>query len=100
MSISVGSVPAATLRQPVRATAGRAGTTDYFAATATSVPHPPIKGADMRIVVSEFMSIDGVVQAPGGAEEDTDGGFAPGGWSMPYFDPAVRGAGLGDGLHT
>jgi len=30
----------------------------------------------MRIVISEFMSLDGVVQAPGGAEEDTDGGFA------------------------
>jgi hypothetical protein len=41
----------------------------------------------MRIVISEFMSLDGVVQAPGGAEEDTDGGFTNGGWSMPFFDP-------------
>lgn len=35
----------------------------------------------MRIVISEFMSLDGVVQAPGAPEEDTDGGFAHGGWS-------------------
>ena len=45
----------------------------------------------MRVVVYEFMSLDGVVQAPGGPEEDTDGGFAHGGWSMPYFDPEVMG---------
>ena len=37
------------------------------------------------------MSLDGVVQAPGGPEEDTDGGFAHGGWSMPYFDPDAMG---------
>ena len=45
----------------------------------------------MRIVVSDFMSLDGVVQAPGGPQEDTDGGFANGGWSMPYFDVEVMG---------
>ncbi|MEA2828545.1 MAG: hypothetical protein QOG43_2984 [Actinomycetota bacterium] len=45
----------------------------------------------MRIVISEFMSLDGVVQAPGGAKEDTDGGFQHGGWSMPFFDPGVMG---------
>jgi hypothetical protein len=43
-------------------------------------------GADMRIILSDFMSPDGVVPAPGGREEDTDGGFEHGGWSMPYFD--------------
>ena len=45
----------------------------------------------MRIVVIEFMSLDGVVQAPGGPDEDTDGGFVHGGWSHPFFDPAVVG---------
>jgi dihydrofolate reductase len=51
----------------------------------------------MRIIVSEFMSLDGVVQAPGGAEEDTDGGFAHGGWSMPYFDVETMGPAI-DGV--
>ena len=45
----------------------------------------------MQIIVSDFMSLDGVVQAPGGPEEDTDGGFAHGGWSHPYFDVEVMG---------
>jgi dihydrofolate reductase len=49
----------------------------------------------MRVVVNEFMSLDGVVQAPGGPEEDTDGGFAHGGWSMPFFDPEVMGGAIG-----
>ncbi|MFF4218777.1 dihydrofolate reductase family protein [Streptomyces nondiastaticus] len=52
----------------------------------------------MRIVVSEFMSLDGVVQAPGGPEEDTDGGFAHGGWSHPFFDPEVVGGAFADAL--
>jgi dihydrofolate reductase len=54
----------------------------------------------MRVVVNEFMSLDGVVQAPGGAEEDVDGGFAHGGWSMPYFDPEVMGAAIFDGMSS
>jgi len=54
----------------------------------------------VRVVVNEFMSLDGVVQAPGGPEEDTDGGFSHGGWSMPYFDPEVMGAAVVDGMST
>jgi dihydrofolate reductase len=38
-----------------------------------------------KIVVSEFVSLDGVIQAPGGADEDTEGGFTAGGWTMPYW---------------
>lgn len=38
-----------------------------------------------KIIVHEFISLDGVIQAPGGAEEDTDGGFRHGGWTMPYW---------------
>ena len=45
----------------------------------------------MKTLITEFISLDGVVQAPGGASEDTDGGFSHGGWSMPYFDPVVMG---------
>ncbi len=54
-----------------------------------------------KVIVSEFMSLDGVVQAPGGADEDTKGGFTRGGWTHPYwhdeigveFDRAMREAG-------
>jgi dihydrofolate reductase len=49
----------------------------------------------VRVVVSEFISLDGVVQAPGGPEEDTTGGFRHGGWSVPYFDPEVMGPAIG-----
>ena len=52
----------------------------------------------MRLILSQFMSLDGVVQAPGGPEEDTDGGFTHGGWSMPYFDPEVMGGFIGEAM--
>lgn len=45
----------------------------------------------MNIILSHFISLDGVVQAPGGPQEDTDGGFAHGGWSHPYFDMEAMG---------
>jgi len=54
----------------------------------------------VRIVVSEFISLDGVVQAPGGPQEDTDGGFAHGGWSHPFFDPKVVGGAFDDAMST
>ena len=52
----------------------------------------------MRIVIIEFMSIDGVVQAPGGQDEDTDGGFTHGGWTHPFFDPEVVGGAFAGAL--
>src|SRR5919199_2819130 len=54
----------------------------------------------MRIILSDFMSLDGVVQAPGGRNEDTDGGFQHGGWSMPFFDPETMGAVIGEVMGT
>lgn len=38
-----------------------------------------------KIVAAEFITLDGIIQAPGGAEEDRDGGFAHGGWTRPYW---------------
>ncbi len=41
-----------------------------------------------RIVLSEFLTLDGVMQAPGGEDEDRSGGFEHGGWQGPFFDDA------------
>ncbi len=38
-----------------------------------------------KIIVAEFITLDGVIQAPGAADEDTDGGFVHGGWTLPYW---------------
>jgi dihydrofolate reductase len=38
-----------------------------------------------KLIVAEFVSLDGVMQAPGGVDEDTDGGFKHGGWTLPYW---------------
>src|SRR5260221_2338525 len=43
------------------------------------------EGIMRKIVVSEFVSLDNVMQAPGGAEEDTEGGFTHGGWTGPFW---------------
>lgn len=39
-----------------------------------------------KIIALEFITLDGVIQAPGGPEEDTSGNFTYGGWTAPYFD--------------
>ncbi len=38
-----------------------------------------------KLIVAEFVSLDGVIQAPGSADEDTEGGFEHGGWTLPYW---------------
>jgi hypothetical protein len=43
-----------------------------------------------KVIVNEWMSLDGVVQAPGTADEDRTGGFQHGGWHLPYFDDISR----------
>jgi dihydrofolate reductase len=45
-----------------------------------------------KLIVHEFMSLDGVVQAPGGKDEDRDGGFAHGGWTIPYWHDDIGAA--------
>jgi len=42
-----------------------------------------------KLIVSTFLTLDGVMQAPGRPEEDDSGGFAHGGWSVPYWDDLV-----------
>ncbi len=54
----------------------------------------------MRLILSDFISLDGVVQAPGGRQEDTDAGFTNGGWSMPYFDVDIMGPAIGEAMST
>ena len=48
-----------------------------------------------KLIVAAFVSLDGVMQAPGGPQEDTTGGFAHGGWIWPYADASM---GVMDGV--
>jgi dihydrofolate reductase len=45
-----------------------------------------------KLIVSEFITLDGVIQAPGGADEDRDGGFAHGGWTQRYWHDDIGAA--------
>ena len=45
-----------------------------------------------KVIVVCHMSLDGVIQGPGGPAEDTSGGFTYGGWITPYADPVLGGA--------
>lgn len=42
-----------------------------------------------KLIVAEFITLDGVIQAPGAADEDTEGGFPYGGWTAPYWHDAI-----------
>jgi acyl-coenzyme A thioesterase PaaI-like protein len=42
-----------------------------------------------RIIVNAFLTLDGVMQAPGGPDEDPEGGFVHGGWQFPYADEVM-----------
>src|SRR5829696_3650940 len=95
----------ATRRSPCTATRPTARPTRRWASTRVGAPAPTSSGkrpaasprpcdrnreseeAEMRkIVVGAFVSLDGVMQAPGGPEEAPSGGFRFGGWVFPYWD--------------
>ena len=42
-----------------------------------------------NVIILEFVTLDGVIQAGGGPEDDTSGGFAYGGWQAPYSDDVI-----------
>jgi dihydrofolate reductase len=52
-----------------------------------------------KLIVSTFISLDGVMQAPGGPGEDDSGGFALGGWSVNYWDELMQGV-MGEAMST
>jgi hypothetical protein len=52
-----------------------------------------------KLIVSTFLTLDGVMQAPGGPGEDDDGGFAQGGWSVNYWD-AMMGQVMTEAMST
>lgn len=50
-----------------------------------------------KVLINEQLSLDGVMQGPGGPDEDTSGGFPHGGWAMEYFDESM-GKAAGEGM--
>ncbi len=52
-----------------------------------------------KLIVSEFVTLDGVMQAPGGKDEDLDGGFPYGGWTLPYWHDDI-GKSFGEIMQT
>jgi len=52
-----------------------------------------------KLIVHEFISLDGVIQAPGGPVEDTEGGFPYGGWTHPYWHDEI-GSHFGQAMNT
>lgn len=61
------------------------------AASQTSFAHDPRSTEDImrKVIAATFISLDGVIQAPGGPQEDPTGGFEHGGWTFHYFDEAT-----------
>lgn len=53
--------------------------------TASSIQRLTQMNRMRKLIVSEFVTLDGVIQAPGGKDEDRDGGFEYGGWTWPYW---------------
>src|SRR6266540_85897 len=53
---------------------------------------PSRKDQMRKLIVSEFATLDGVMQAPGGKDEDRDGGFEHGGWTGPFWHDDIGGA--------
>jgi hypothetical protein len=52
-----------------------------------------MSGEEMRkVIVGAFLSLNGIMQSPGGPSEDPVGGFKNGGWVVPYFDKTVSDA--------
>jgi dihydrofolate reductase len=68
MSITRVSIPVIAVRRPCE-----------------SSDDPDQRGLMRKLIVSEFVTLDGVMQAPGGKDEDRDGGFEHGGWTLPYW---------------